>query len=326
MTNWLMQGADVTVSVVIPCYNVSSLVEEAVASAVAQTVTPLEIICVDDGSTDDTLAVLRRLEEAHAPLVRVVAQANGGAPSARNNGLRQAQGTYIQFLDADDALPPQKMERHIRMVTEAPAPPDLIAASYDLETEPGTCHTVRVDPDRDLWVSLITSQIGNTCSNLWRKAFLEQVNGWNEAQKSSQEAELMFRMLQHDARVLVDPEPAITIIKREGSISTANRTAFIERNIALRHGMRQYLETMPRHHTPERVQAINERLFSNLVALFERNPEKARALASSVLPSGFVPPRRALYRLVYRVLGFSAAQRWQEAYGRLRDALGASTR
>src|SRR5690606_32136288 len=94
------------VSVVVPCYNVEGFVRRAVESAAAQTHRPLEIICVDDGSTDGTLGVLRELEAEHPGLVRVLAGPNGGAPAARNRGLKEARGEYVQFLDADDELAP----------------------------------------------------------------------------------------------------------------------------------------------------------------------------------------------------------------------------
>lgn len=95
------------VSILIPAYNSARWLEECVGSALAQTWPRKEIIIVDDGSKDDTLAVARRFE---GPTVKVVTQANGGAPAARNHALRLAQGDYIQWLDADDVLHPQKIE------------------------------------------------------------------------------------------------------------------------------------------------------------------------------------------------------------------------
>lgn len=98
------------VSILIPAYNANRWLKESVGSALAQTWARKEIIIVDDGSKDDTLALARSYE---SPQVKVVTQANTGAPGARNHALRLAQGDYIQWLDADDVLHPEKIERQL---------------------------------------------------------------------------------------------------------------------------------------------------------------------------------------------------------------------
>ncbi|MGE0622631.1 MAG: glycosyltransferase family 2 protein [Pseudomonadales bacterium] len=90
--------SDLSISVVIPTYNRACLVERAIASALGQSTTPREIIVVDDGSTDSTFEVLRR----HGEYIKYVVKKNGGASSARNVGLRIAQGDWVAFLDSDD--------------------------------------------------------------------------------------------------------------------------------------------------------------------------------------------------------------------------------
>ena len=94
------------VSVLIPAYNAEPYVAETVRSAVEQTWARKEIIVVDDGSRDGTYEVLKRLQSRD---VKVVAQENAGAPAARNLALSLAQGDYIQWLDADDLLHPEKV-------------------------------------------------------------------------------------------------------------------------------------------------------------------------------------------------------------------------
>jgi len=89
-----------TVSVVIPAYNAGQLVSTAIRSALAQTFRNLEIVVVDDGSTDDTLARIRSFGHP----VRAVSVPHGGVPGARNQGMRSAAGRFIVFLDADDVL------------------------------------------------------------------------------------------------------------------------------------------------------------------------------------------------------------------------------
>jgi glycosyltransferase involved in cell wall biosynthesis len=99
------------VSILIPAYNSARWLKDSVGSALAQTWTAKEVIVVDDGSTDNTLAIAQSFAAGN---VKVVSQPNGGAPSARNHALRLAQGDHIQWLDADDVLHPEKIARQMR--------------------------------------------------------------------------------------------------------------------------------------------------------------------------------------------------------------------
>jgi succinoglycan biosynthesis protein ExoO len=98
-------------SVIIPAYNVSGIIARAIRSAAAQTLPPLEILVINDCSTDDTIEVVRALEQ-EIPSLRVVSTpTNGGPSAARNVGLRAARADWIALLDADDAWKPGRLER-----------------------------------------------------------------------------------------------------------------------------------------------------------------------------------------------------------------------
>ena len=92
-------------SVIIPCYNAGAFLEECMASVLMQDMADFEVILIDDGSSDDTLAVAQRFERSDAR-VRVLTQANAGVSVARNRGIEAAQGEWLTFVDADDLLPP----------------------------------------------------------------------------------------------------------------------------------------------------------------------------------------------------------------------------
>jgi glycosyltransferase involved in cell wall biosynthesis len=94
-----------TVSVIIPAFNADAYVHDAVNSALAQTHPDIEVIAVDDGSTDTTGTLL----DAYGPRIRVVRQSNSGVAAARNAGLRIASGSWVAFLDADDVWAPDKI-------------------------------------------------------------------------------------------------------------------------------------------------------------------------------------------------------------------------
>jgi len=95
------------VSVIIPVYNAADYLAACITSVLSQTWKPLEIIIVDDGSTDESFEIASALQSDN---VRVIRQKNKGASAARNEGLRCAAGQYVQFLDADDLLSPDKIQ------------------------------------------------------------------------------------------------------------------------------------------------------------------------------------------------------------------------
>jgi glycosyltransferase involved in cell wall biosynthesis len=98
------------VSILIPAYNAEKWIKETIRSASEQTWPNKEIIIVDDGSTDSTLRIAK---ESESPLVKVITQENKGASAARNKALSIAQGDYIQWLDADDLLAPDKISQQL---------------------------------------------------------------------------------------------------------------------------------------------------------------------------------------------------------------------
>src|SRR5947209_3032355 len=101
-----------TVSVIIPCYNAGAWLQEAIESCFNQTYGPIEIIVVDDGSEDDSLSIARSYGDG----VRVLTGPRRGISSARNRGFEGSSGKFIQFLDADDYLLPEKIERDVRFL------------------------------------------------------------------------------------------------------------------------------------------------------------------------------------------------------------------
>lgn len=102
------------VSVVIPCYNGRAYVADAVGSVLAQTYEDLELIVVDDGSSDDSRDIVRSFDD---PRLRLVERGvNGGIAAARNTGVRESHGEYVAFLDQDDTWYPRKIEKQVEVL------------------------------------------------------------------------------------------------------------------------------------------------------------------------------------------------------------------
>ena len=120
------------VSIIIPVYNSEKYLREAILSALNQTYKSIELILVDDGSADNSLAIAKTFESEH---VKVFHQENKGAGAARNKGLQESSGEYIQYLDADDLLNTNKIESQIRLLK---AYPQHLSACATVHFQDGT--------------------------------------------------------------------------------------------------------------------------------------------------------------------------------------------
>ncbi|WP_298209830.1 glycosyltransferase family A protein [Ferrimicrobium sp.] len=117
------------ISVIVPCFNARDTLADALISVTGQTVQPLEIIVVDDGSTDGSAALARSL----VPTATIIEQTNRGVSAARNVGMAHASGDFIAFLDDDDLWHPTKLERQISVLKRYPQL-DLIATRWSRTT------------------------------------------------------------------------------------------------------------------------------------------------------------------------------------------------
>ncbi len=130
------------VSVIIPTYNRAAVIARAITSVLAQDYTPLEIIVVDDASTDDTQRVVERFGDAR--IRYIVRSENRGAAAARNTGIRAARGAFIAFLDSDDEYLPGRLSAQVRAFETLDAATGLVFVNY---CEIGRDRTVRFPAD-----------------------------------------------------------------------------------------------------------------------------------------------------------------------------------
>lgn len=165
-----------TVSVVIPTYNTASYLEEAIGSVVEQTYPAMEIIVVDDGSTDDTKKVLIDLIEKKQ--IIYIYQQNSGPAAARNRGIELAKGDFIAFLDADDIWLPQKLERQIPLFLN-----QEIGLVYGprIEFDENKERTIDLPhPAGKIFPTLIKSNFITNSSVIIRKSVLTETGNFDE--------------------------------------------------------------------------------------------------------------------------------------------------
>lgn len=209
------------VSVIIPCHNREHLVEHALASVLAQTYRPIEVIVVVDGSTDSSAQVVATWIEKHPSTVRLVQIPHGGASHARNVGFKSARGELIQFLDSDDVLHPMKLEVQTAALlyhTEA----DLCGGDFARGAEvPGDWGF----PREYTWLlrEAHPTKVFMVWSYLFRRRLLESVGPWNEALPVIQDVELMLRVTRSiKGRIPCIPQPLYFYRQHQESRITAN--------------------------------------------------------------------------------------------------------
>jgi glycosyltransferase involved in cell wall biosynthesis len=199
------------VSVIIPCYNSGRWLQETLDTVVAQTWQKLEIILVDDGSQDNTATIIKQFESAHPHLVRAIFGPNCGAASARNTGLAQARGDYIQFLDADDLLMPEAIALKVAALQASGG--DMAYSDWQkLEEkagglfEPGECVTrtiEQVDPDPQ--VALFTSFWAPPVALLYTRSIVQAIGGWKQQLAPIEDARYMLDAVFHGGRYVHVP-------------------------------------------------------------------------------------------------------------------------
>ena len=299
------------VSIVIPCYNVAEHLQVCLRSALASSYEDIEIICIDDGSLDDTHRVIEHFVERFPRKIRSERGMNKGASAARNRGLSLATGEYIQFLDSDDVLMTSKISQQMTLAADA-GWADLVVGDHEKKFMDGTRSEVRAlvgDP----WMALIRTELGTTSANLWKKSLLEKIGGWDEDQKSSQDYKLMFRMLCENANVVFDPSFNALILKREkGSISRTGQMNNWVRYIDLRVAMRTHLSKDPKRYSLH-IDCLDQYIFMALRVLARFNVSLSIEMFDEHISEGFVPEHsKAIdkrYMLFYKIFGYSMVER-----------------
>lgn len=217
------------VSVVIPCFDAAATVGEAVASALAQSWRDVEIVVVDDGSSDGSAEALR----SFADRIRVDCGPNRGASAARNRGTALATGAYIQYLDADDLLAPEAIERRLLALDDTGA--DVAYGDWrrfetgaDGARRMGEIVARRIeDVDTDAEIACATAFWAPPAALLYRRRIVEAIGGWNERLPVIQDARFLFDAARHRGRFVHVPGVSAFYRQAASSLSRRNDRAFM---------------------------------------------------------------------------------------------------
>ena len=180
-----------SITVVIPTYNLASLLPEAIASARAQQWPAMEIVVVDDGSTDDTESVLNALSGDGD--LRWFRQENAGAAAARNRGIAAATGEWIAFLDADDVWLPGKLAAQFQQIEKGAA--DFSFTDSRLRFANGEERELPCPiSDRPLMRELLTGNLFGTPTVIVRRRCFETVGGFDEQLRTGEDWDMWLRL------------------------------------------------------------------------------------------------------------------------------------
>jgi glycosyltransferase involved in cell wall biosynthesis len=169
------------VTTIIPVFNRPALLREAVQSVLEQTYQPIEIVIVDDGSTNSTPEVIHELEKLVPGVIRVISQANSGPGGAREAGRQTAQGEFIQYLDSDDLLLPRKFEVQVAALREHPE----CGIAYGMtqfvrvgQIPTREAHKGTADHHEFLFPALLLGRFWYTNTPLYRRSFTDRIGPW----------------------------------------------------------------------------------------------------------------------------------------------------
>ena len=220
-----MADAFASVSVVMPAYNVADSIGSALASIAAQTVKPCEVLVVDDGSTDDTIAAVTPMaDQMNGVRLRLFRQSNQGAGAARNRALAQASGEWIAFLDSDDEWLPTKLERSLDFTLGA----DLVMTSHNLfgVSPNGEAHVIDsqarylANPD-DPFRTLFLRGFISSSTVLVKAEAVRRAGGFDPTLRSAQDYELWLAILaQAGPRFLTFNDPLLRYTLAEDGITS----------------------------------------------------------------------------------------------------------
>lgn len=188
------------ISVVVPVYNRAGMVTDTLHSIKSQSYRPVELIVVDNGSTDESLDACRQFGEANSDsgfVIKVVEEERRGASAARNRGFRESSGQWVSFFDSDDIMGKNFLDDMMNFVS---AEAEIVACATNIAGPKGLRRRVFLYDD-SLEAQILTGEL-STQSFIVRRDFLEKAGGWNESVMRWNDWELGTRMLLHRPKIV----------------------------------------------------------------------------------------------------------------------------
>lgn len=318
------------VSILIPAYNAERWLGETIQSALAQTWPHVEVIVVDDGSKDQTLTLARTFASKR---VRVVSQENAGAATARNTALSLSQGDWIQWLDADDLLAPDKIQRQMQAFREEPNPRVLLSAGWGaFMSRPGgatfrpTALWQNLPPVEWLLLQLEQNLHMQTATWLVNRGLADAAGPWDVrlAAAACDDGEYFSRVIlaSDGIRFVPDSKVLYRIVGRD-RLSYVGRSQ--KKMEALLFGLELYFGNLRSRDDSSRVRAACVKYLQSTVNDIcpesEAVLDRARKMAASCGGRLDEPRLPAKYALLQTLLGRATAKRMQVSYNAMKSSM-----
>ena len=211
------------VSVIMPALNAGATIGPAIESVLRQTMADLELLVVDDGSSDDTPAVVTRFAQAD-PRVRLLAQANAGPGPARNAGFRAGAGRFYAFLDSDDEWAPRFLEAQLSILAAWPEVDVVCGNAWNRggARDGQPARPVGVGPEEIPLVEMLGNEQAFFIMSVFRRTVIDAVGGFDPAMFTNEEYEMWIRAALSGFRFVRNPEPLGWYACRSGSLSSSD--------------------------------------------------------------------------------------------------------
>jgi glycosyltransferase involved in cell wall biosynthesis len=248
-------------SIVIPCYNGAKFLDATIRSVLTQTKPPQEIIVVDDGSTDASADIATR----YGPPVKVLRQANQGESVARNAGLREAAGNYVLFLDADDLLAPEAIERLAAAVGSSTRAVAVMGTAHFTD-DPGAPTETHLPSATTFFPTIVQTNFGPPHCWYTPRQLATEVGGFREDLVNSEDWEFWSRIALTGAPlVAVHYVGALYRRHPQSQVATTPKPAIFRGRLLV-------AETMAAAvlERPALVDEVGEALFWSLWAMYEQ--------------------------------------------------------
>lgn len=311
------------VSIIIPAYNAEQWIAQSVASATRQTWKNVEIIVVNDGSSDRTEEIAGSTRDVR---VTLVSQKNAGAAAARNRGLRESRGDFVQYLDADDVLGDDKVERQLNALSSSPASSVASCAwlrfSHEIsaaEPLPEPVWTV-ADPVEWLVGSLGGGGMMQPGAWLTPRAVADAAGPWNESLTLHDDGEYFTRVLLASTRNVFVPEARVYYRDVEESLSRRRSRHAIESAFAVCKARARHLLAVKDSREVRRALATQYAQFAYENALSA--PDLVGESLAAIEELGVSPNHTVgggLFTLLDRIVGFPAAIHLRQSLREKRD-------
>ncbi|MDV3351378.1 glycosyltransferase [Leptothoe sp. LEGE 181152] len=302
------------VSILIPCYNAERWIAQAIQSALEQSYPYKEVIVVDDGSTDGSLAVIQSFGDA----IRWETGPNQGGNAARNRLLEMSTGEWIQYLDADDYLLADKIEKQIQSLND-----NLLAGVIysphitEHKEQQKLIHTAskitEYTEPHDLWLLASRWHLPQTGGLLTRKQALMDINGWRKELKHCQDYDLYIRLLKADKKfIYCNQAGAVYRWWCSGTVTRRSALEIYRDRLDVQEAIEKYLLSTGQL-TQARKDAIYQARFEYARRIYSWNRQWAAQVAKAIKdsepnfePSSQIAP--GLYQKLYKAVGFTGAE------------------